>query len=91
MKSTFATLTFLVATLAIVPRQSLGQYAWVPVYTDAAATEAYNAAPGQTGYATYVGEDLEASRISTAKREATATRAVARRIATVLAVAMPDG
>lgn len=55
MKSTFAILTLIVATLAIVPRQSFGQYAWVPVYSDAAATEA----PGGTGYATYVGEDLE--------------------------------
>ncbi|MCA9121341.1 MAG: BBP7 family outer membrane beta-barrel protein [Planctomycetaceae bacterium] len=57
MKSTFAILTLFVAALAITPRQSFGQYAWVPVYKDAAAAEAYNTAPGQTGYATYVGED----------------------------------
>ncbi|MCA9141616.1 MAG: BBP7 family outer membrane beta-barrel protein [Planctomycetaceae bacterium] len=57
MKSTFAILTLFVATLAIVPRQSYGQYAWVPVYTDAAAVEAYNSAPGQTGYAAYIGTD----------------------------------
>ncbi|MBC8355871.1 MAG: BBP7 family outer membrane beta-barrel protein [Planctomycetes bacterium] len=59
MKSTFAILTLFLAATALAPRQSFGQYAWVPVYTDAAATEAYNSAPGQTGYATYVGEDSE--------------------------------
>lgn len=59
MKSTFAILTLFVAATVFTPRQSLGQYAWVPVYTDAAAVEAYNTAPGQTGYATYVGEDTD--------------------------------
>lgn len=59
MKSTFGILSLFVALTAMVPRQSYGQYAWVPVYSDAAATEAYNSAPNQTGYATYVGEDLE--------------------------------
>ena len=59
MKLTIAILSFFVAATAILPRQSYGQYAWVPVYSDAAVSEAYNTAPGQTGYATYVGEDLE--------------------------------
>ncbi|MDA1055050.1 MAG: BBP7 family outer membrane beta-barrel protein [Planctomycetota bacterium] len=59
MKSTLTTLTFLVAALAIAPRHSYGQYAWVPVYSEPAAVEAYNSAPGQSGYATYVGEELE--------------------------------
>jgi hypothetical protein len=59
MKSTFGILSLFVALTAMVPRQSFGQYAWVPVYSDAAATEAYNSAPNQTGYATYVGEDVE--------------------------------
>jgi hypothetical protein len=59
MKSTFGILSLFVALTAMVPRQSFGQYAWIPVYSDAAATEAYNSAPNQTGYATYVDEDLE--------------------------------
>jgi len=59
MKSTITFLSLFVATMVIAPRPSYGQYAWVPVYTDEAAAEAYNSAPGQTGYATYVDEDLE--------------------------------
>ena len=40
MKTTFTLLTLFVAAMAIAPRQSYGQYAWVPVYSDAAAAEA---------------------------------------------------
>lgn len=57
MKSTFAILTFLVAAIVVSPRQSFGQYAWVPVYSDDGALEADYDASGQTGYATYVGEE----------------------------------
>ncbi|MEO8493499.1 MAG: BBP7 family outer membrane beta-barrel protein [Planctomycetota bacterium] len=57
MKMTLTILTLFAAAATIAPRQSYGQYAWVPVYSDAAAAEAHNSAPDQSGYATYVGED----------------------------------